>query len=263
MLIESGELLAGHNAVVFDCRFSLTDPLEGRTLYQQGHVPGAHYLNLNDDLAGLQAGHGGRHPLPDPATFAATLSRFGVGADTAVVAYDDSRLAFAARLWWLMRALGYRPPRILNAGYGGFLEAGGLPETQLSEPQSCASPAVVNFSGYCDIESLREAQSRTALLVDSRESRRYEGWEEPIDPVAGHIPGAINRPWQSVTDSKGIVLDEARLKAHWGDALNAEELVVYCGSGVTACVNLFSLALVGRNNVTLYPGGWSDWCTYL
>ena len=125
------------------------------------------------------------------------------------------------------------------------------------------SPAGANFGGYCDIDGLREAQGRGALLVDSRESRRYEGWEEPIDPAAGHIPGAINCPWQCVTDSRGIVLDDARLKAHWGEALDAEELVVYCGSGVTACVNLFSLALMERNNVTLYPGGWSDWCTYL
>jgi thiosulfate/3-mercaptopyruvate sulfurtransferase len=222
-----------------------------------------YYLDLNDDLTGPLASHGGRHPLPDPTIFAATLSRFGVGADTAVVAYDDSRLAFAARLWWLMRALGYRPPRILNGGYCGFLETGGLPEAQVCESQSYVSPAVADFSGYGDIEGLREAQRRGALLVDSRESRRYEGLKEPIDPVAGHIPGVINRPWQSVTDSKGFVLDEARLKAHWGEALDAEELVMYCGSGVTACVNLFSLALLGKNNVTLYPGGWGDWCAYL
>ena len=140
---------------------------------------------------------------------------------------------------------------------------GGLPDTQLSVSQAGVAHAVANFSGYCDIEGLRAAQSRGALLVDSRESRRYEGWEEPIDPAAGHIPGAINRPRQSVTDSQGMVLDEARLKAHWVQALDAEELVVYCGSGVTACVNLFSLALIGKNNVTLYRGSWSDWCTYL
>lgn len=262
MLIESRELLAGYKAVVFDCRFSLADPLEGRSLYQQGHIAGAHYLDLNEDLAGPQAKHGGRHPLPDPIIFAATLARFGVGPNTSVVVYDDSRFAFAARLWWMMRALGYQPPRLLNGGYCGFLQAGGLPAAQLSESPSCESPAGANFSGYCDIEGLREAQSRGALLVDSRESRRYEGWEEPIDPVAGHIPGAINRPWQSVTDSRGFVWDEARLKAHWVQALDAEELVVYCGSGVTACVNLFSLALIGKHNVTLYPGSWSDWCTY-
>jgi thiosulfate/3-mercaptopyruvate sulfurtransferase len=130
-------------------------------------------------------------------------------------------------------------------------------------PQPWPIHPVTGFSGYCDIESLRAAQARGALLIDSREPRRYAGLEEPIDPVAGHIPGAINRPWQGVTDAQGIVLDTAALQAHWGEALVAEELVVYCGSGVTACVNLFSLALLGREDAMLYAGSWSDWCTYL
>jgi len=263
MLIELAQLLASHDAVVFDCRFSLADPLEGRTLYEQGHIPGAHYLDLNRDLAGPVEKHGGRHPLPDPVVFAATLARFGVGPETAVVAYDDSRLAFAARLWWLLRALGYQPPRLLNGGYRAFLKAGGKPEIEQPECLSHAPHPVRDFSGHCDIDGLRAAQARGALLVDAREPLRYAGLEEPIDPVAGHIPGAINRPWQGVTDADGRVLDTAGLRAHWGAALDAEQLVVYCGSGVTACVNLFSLALLGRPDATLYSGSWSDWCTYL
>ena len=263
MLIEPAQLLAGHPAVVFDCRFALADPLEGRTRYEQGHIPGAHYLDLNRDLAGPVGKHGGRHPLPDPRIFAATLGRFGVGPQTEVVAYDDSRLAFAARLWWLLRALGYRPPLLLNGGYRAYLDAGGLPEIDIPVPQSCAARAVTGFSGHCDIERLRHIQAGGALLVDSREPRRYAGLEEPIDPVAGHIPGAVNRPWQGVTDTDGRVLDAAGLQAHWGEALDAEQLVVYCGSGVTACANLFSLALLGREDASLYAGSWSDWCSYL
>ena len=263
MLIEPSALLAEHGAVIFDCRFSLADPHEGRALYQQGHIPGAYYLDLNEDLSGQQGQHGGRHPLPEPAVFAATLARFGVGPDTAVVVYDDSRMAFAARLWWLMRALGYRPPRLVNGGYTGYLHAGGHPETELPTPLSCPLNPVANFSGYCEIDGLRDAQARGAVLVDSRESRRYEGLEEPIDPVAGHIPGAVNKPWQGVTDSNGVVLNPDALKAHWGDALESGELVVYCGSGVTACVNLFSLALLGKEDATLYAGSWSDWCSYM
>ncbi|HEY6130539.1 MAG TPA: sulfurtransferase [Halioglobus sp.] len=262
MLIEPAQMLAGHNAVVFDCRFSLADPLEGRRLYEQGHIPGAYYLDLNRDLASPVKKHGGRHPLPDPATFAATLAEYGVGKDTHVVAYDDSRLAFAARLWWLMRALGYRSPHLLNGGYHGFLRAGGKPSTELPERKPRTPALVTDFSGYCDIEGVRAAQARGVLLVDSREPRRYAGLEEPIDPVAGHIPGAVNRPWQGVTDSDGVVLDEASLQAHWGDAMDASQLVVYCGSGVTACVNLFSLAVLGREDATLYAGSWSDWCSY-
>ncbi|MBK6737017.1 MAG: sulfurtransferase [Haliea sp.] len=278
MLIEPEELLAGFDAIVFDCRFSLADPQEGRRLYTQGHIPGAHYLDLNRDLAGPVGRHGGRHPLPDAPTFAALLGQYGVGPATDVVAYDDSRLAFAARLWWLMRALGYRPPRLLNGGYAGYLQAGGRPETHDPEtrtrearsPETSAPPrlaaavdAARKFRGYCDIDTVRAAQLDGTLLVDSREPRRYAGLEEPIDPVAGHIPGAVNRPWQGVTGADGRVLDIAGLQAHWGDALEAERLVVYCGSGVTACVNLFSLALLGREDATLYAGSWSDWCSYL
>ncbi len=263
MVIEPAELLAGVDAVLFDCRFSLADPQEGRRLYKSGHIPGAHYLDLNLDLAGPVGQHGGRHPLPDPARFAATLARYGVGRDTPVVAYDDSRFAFAARLWWLMRALGYRAPRLLNGGYRAFVAAGGEPESAVRVPEAITPPAVGQFRGYCDIEGVRTAQTRGAVLIDSREPRRFAGLEETIDPVAGHIPGAINRPWQNVTAAGGTALDAGELRANWGDALSADELVVYCGSGVTACVNLFSLALLGREDATLYAGSWSDWCSYL
>jgi thiosulfate/3-mercaptopyruvate sulfurtransferase len=186
-----------------------------------------------------------------------------VGPDTEVLVYDDSRLAFAARLWWLMRSLGYKPPRLLNGGYQAFLDAGGRPDAVVPQAQPCAAITATGFSGYCDIDGLRTIQGEGALLVDSREERRYQGLEEPIDPVAGHIPGAINRPWQGVTSTEGIVCDLSGQQAHWGDALEAEHLVVYCGSGVTACVNLFSLALLGRDDATLYAGSWSDWCAYL
>ena len=187
----------------------------------------------------------------------------GIGPDTAVVAYDDSRFAFASRLWWLMRSLGYRPPRLLNGGFQAWLAAGGNPEPGEVETLAGVAGSDAQFTGYCDIEGLREAQQSGATLVDSREERRYQGLEEPIDPVAGHIPGAINRPWQGVTGPAGCALDAARLREYWGDALEADTLVVYCGSGVTACVNLFSLALLGRDDATLYAGSWSDWCSYL
>lgn len=261
--IEPAALSSTRVTVVFDCRFSLADPREGRRLYEQGHVPGAHYLDLNSDLAGPVRAHGGRHPLPDAARFAGTLAAFGVGPETDVVAYDDSRMAYAARLWWLMHALGYRPPALLNGGYQGFLAAGGRPQTAAPPCQPRPAPAIGAYRGVCDIDGVRRAQARGAVLIDSREARRYAGLEEPIDPVAGHIPGALNRPWQGVTDAAGRVLDDAGLRAHWGDAIGGAPLIVYCGSGVTACVNLFSLALLGREDATLYAGSWSDWCSYL
>jgi len=165
-------------------------------------------------------------------------------------------------LWGLMRALGYRPPRLVNGGYAGFLEAGGRADTDVPSCRPVAAGAARNFKGYCDIDGVRAAQRDGTLLVDSREPRRYEGLEEPIDPIAGHIPGAVNHPWLGVTRADGRVLDAAGQQAHWGDALDAERLVVYCGSGVTACANLFSLALLGREDATLYAGSWSDWCSY-
>jgi thiosulfate/3-mercaptopyruvate sulfurtransferase len=262
-LINPAALAAQRDAVILDCRFSLADPRAGRDLYTQGHIPGAHYLDLNGDLAAAPAKHGGRHPLPDPGVFAATLAACGVGPDTEVIAYDDSRMAFAARLWWLMRALGYRLPRLLNGGYRGYLQAGGEVDAAIPRREAGNVVSGRRFSGYCDIAGVREAQLQGALLIDSREPRRYAGLEEPIDPIAGHIPGAVNRPWQGVTSDAGLVLDTASQRAHWGEALAAEHLVVYCGSGVTACVNLFSLALLGRENATLYAGSWSDWCSYL
>ena len=263
MLIEAQELLHSPPPVVFDCRFSLSDPAAGRALYREGHVPGAHYLDLNRDLAGPAADRGGRHPLPEADSFVALLTSCGVGADTEVVAYDDSRCAFAARLWWMMRSLGYRPPRLLNGGYQAFLAAGGVPDTAVPRPGRGEQVTGFSFSGACDIAGLRELQGAAALLIDSREERRYLGLEEPIDPVAGHIPGALNRPWQGVTSPDGRLRDIAEQRAHWGDALDSDQLVVYCGSGVTACVNLFSLALLGRDDATLYAGSWSDWCSYL
>jgi len=263
MLMEAQELLAAPSCVVFDCRFSLADPDHGHAQYLEGHIPGAYFLDLNRDLSGARSEHGGRHPLPDPVAFAALLARYGVKSDTEVIAYDDSRLAGAARLWWLMRSMGYRPPRLLNGGYQAFLAVGGTAQSVPPAAVACEAPTASVFAGYCDIEGLRALQGQGAVLVDSREERRYQGLEEPIDPVAGHIPGAINRPWQAVTSSDGRMRDAAALREHWGDALDAEQLVVYCGSGVTACVNLFALASLGRDDAILYAGSWSDWCSYL
>jgi thiosulfate/3-mercaptopyruvate sulfurtransferase len=260
---EPEELLAGVDAVIVDCRFSLAGTEEGCRDYQHGHIPGAWYLDLNLDMSAPVVAHGGRHPLPAAQDFAETLARCGIGPNTAVVAYDDSRFAFASRLWWMMRSLGYQPPRLLNGGYAAWLAAGGEPDTVVPSAQSLVPGAGVKWRGLCDIEGLKELQAAGATLVDSREQRRYEGLEEPIDSVAGHIPGAVNHPWQRVTNDASRAQVLAEQGKHWGDTAKAEQIVVYCGSGVTACVNLFSLALLGRDDAVLYGGSWSDWCSYL
>lgn len=266
-IIEPGEIPARDNAVIIDCRFSLADSGEGAALYRAGHIPGAHYLDLQQDMSSPVSQHGGRHPLPDAKEFVAVLAALGVGPVTPVIAYDDSRMAYAARLWWMMKSLGFKAPKLLNGGYQSWMQAGGIPETDI--PMAVGCPAgernelAVQFSGVCDIQGLREAQGAGCTVVDSREEKRYLGLEEPIDPVAGHIPGAINRPWQGVSDSSGRFLAQEVQRQHWGDALEAGQLAVYCGSGVTACVNLFSLASLGRDDAILYSGSWSDWCSHL
>ena len=248
---------------IVDCRYALTDPGSGRAAYEAGHIPGAAYLDLGVDLAGPVGIHGGRHPLPAPADFAATLARAGVDRATPVLLYDDSKGLFAARAWWMLEALGYGPVQLLRGGFAAWLALGYEAETSLPTFQACPVPTVAErWPASCPREELADRQARGAVLVDAREGPRYRGEVEPLDPVAGHIPGARNLPWSDLAGEAGLVDADAQ-RSRWGDLLEADELVVYCGSGVSACVNLLSLKELGYEAATLYPGSWSDWCSYL
>jgi thiosulfate/3-mercaptopyruvate sulfurtransferase len=250
---------------IVDCRFSLSDPALGRQQYQTSHIPGADYLDLNLDLSSPVERHGGRHPLPDLQVFADKLAAIGVNSsETLVVAYDDSRFAFAARLWWLLRYLGHDRVAVLDGGWSAW-QAGGYSVTD--EPPT---PKVGKFipqvraDWVVDIDTVKTRKDLPDVaLVDSRERDRYSGKTEPIDPIAGHIPGAINYPWQEVSDSQGLLLSPELQRQRWSDIETAKEIIVYCGSGVTACVNLLSLAAAGIDSGKLYAGSWSDWCSYL
>ncbi|OUC14611.1 MAG: sulfurtransferase [Alkalinema sp. CACIAM 70d] len=264
--------------VIVDCRFSLMQPHLGRQQYETSHLPGAYYLDLNQDLSSPVATHGGRHPLPNPDVLAVQLTAMGITPETLVVAYDDSRLAFAARLWWLLRYLGHDRVAVLNGGWSAW-QAAGLPTTtEIPPPRPgafvpCPNPQeIVDIqdirAGLQPIESRHQSQpdpGAPIVLIDSRESVRYRGESEPIDPIAGHIPGAVNYPWQEVTDENGFVQSLETQRDRW-KSLSANqpspEIIAYCGSGVTACVNLLSLYQVGIP-AKLYPGSWSDWCSYL
>ena len=210
-LIISPEWLVANTAnpqvVIIDCRFSLADPELGEKQYQESHIPGALYLDLNQDLASAVGTHGGRHPLPNIAELAETLSAIGINSsETLVVAYDDSRLAFASRLWWLLRYMGHSKVALLDGGFSGWKAAGYPVTNTLTAPREGKFVVQLQPDMAVDIEAVKEWQELPdRVLVDSRESDRYEGLREPIDPIAGHIPGAVNYPWQGVTDETGKV----------------------------------------------------------
>ncbi|BAY43713.1 rhodanese domain-containing protein [Scytonema sp. HK-05] len=251
--------------VIVDCRFSLAEPQLGRQQYQESHIKGAYYLDLNQDLSSPVGEHGGRHPLPNPIELADKLSAIGVNSQkTLVVAYDDSRLAFASRLWWLLRYLGHEQVAVLDGGFSAWKKAeypvtNVIPETQQATFTPNLQPQMV-----VDISVVKNRKdSQEVALVDSRERERYLGITEPIDKIAGHIPGAINYPWQQVTDSSGYILAQQQQQERWLELENPKEIFVYCGSGVTACVNLLSLEMAGIHTGKLYAGSWSDWISYL
>ena len=267
--IVSAEYLSEHlndpQVAIVDCRFSLAEPELGYQQYQISHIQGAYYLDLNKDLSSPVKRHGGRHPLPDSNELAKKLAAIGVNfQETLVVAYDDSRFAFASRLWWLLRYMGHDKVALLDGGWAAWQSAGYPTEDALPTSQPGNFVPQLQSDWVVNIEEMKSRKDLPGVvLVDSRESDRYAGKREPIDPIAGHIPGAVNYPWQDVTDSQGYLRSPAEQEKRWGDVEPTTEVVVYCGSGVTACVNLLSLELAGIHNGKLYAGGWSDWCSYL
>ncbi len=254
---------------IVDCRFALADVNLGRQQYQTDHIPGSHYLDLNGDLSSPVGKHGGRHPLPDPTVLGDKLGAIGIDSDTLVIAYDDSRFAFAARLWWLLRYYGHDRVAVLDGGYSNWVKAGYPTTSELPQPAAQGNfKPQPQADWIVDIETVRKIQHSPAhLLIDSREPDRYLGKTEPIDPLAGHIPSAVNYPWQDVSTPDGFVLPIESQQARWSAISPEVEPIVYCGSGVTACVNLLSLNIASidlpaNQRAKLYAGSWSDWCSY-
>ncbi|MCA9617563.1 MAG: sulfurtransferase [Myxococcales bacterium] len=253
---------ADPDVIVVDCRWYLDGP-EGRHVYEAGHIPDALFVDVDHELSGpVQEGRrGGRHPLPDMAAFAATLARLGVRPQSVVVAYDDRSGAIAARLWWLLRYVGHPGGRILDGGIDAWIAEGHplgtKPHIPDSAPLLTLSPRadmIVDAAGVA-------ARGPATCLIDARTPDRYRGDDEPIDPRAGHIPGAINLPWTDNLGDNSHFAEEAVLEAHYQRAMSCGEVIAYCGSGVTACHDLLALALLGRDDARLYVGSWSDWCS--
>ncbi|MFQ5426197.1 MAG: sulfurtransferase [Gaiellales bacterium] len=230
-----------------DCRFDLLEPANAEADYRGGHIPGARFLDLERDLSDLaRAPEAGRHPLPSAERFAASASRAGIEDGIHVVAYDDGSLAGAARLWWLLRFFGHAQVSVLAGGVGswlGELERGASPDDGATFVPRAGRGGTVTASDVGE-----RSRAPGVVVLDARAPERYRGEHEPLDPVAGHVPGAINLP-STAAFTPGLP----------DDALAADELIVYCGSGVTACVVLLALALAGRPDALLYPGSWSEW----
>ncbi len=255
----------GH-LVLLDCRFSLADPRQGRQAYQQGHLPGALYCDLNADLSSPVERHGGRHPLPDMTQFIARLEAWGINSHppTPVIAYDATQGAFAARLWWLLRYVGHEAVAVLDGGISAWQRLGyPLEKTLPAVPQRGQFQPQLRQDWVVDRAQVIQAQAQGTRLVDARSPERYRGEVEPIDPIAGAIPGAVNFFWQHNLDDQGQFRSPDALADLWNPLSADANAIFYCGSGVTACVNILAQAVMQRPLPKLYVGGWSDWCTYL
>jgi thiosulfate/3-mercaptopyruvate sulfurtransferase len=262
---ELADCYKNSDVIIVDCRFSLADIALGERQFYEGHIVGAQYLHLERDLSAQKSQHGGRHPLPDPELLVQRFRAIGINKNSLVVCYDDQRFAFASRLWWLLRWLGHSNVVVLNGGFKAWQAAGFPVENTLNSAYKIGDfDAKINTSAIVDRHVAATTSSAiNSVLIDSREAPRYRGEQEPIDPIAGHIPGAINKPWADVTDANGFALDLAAQQQRWGDVAEVKNKVVYCGSGVTACVNILSLAMIGCDDAKLYSGSWSDWCSYI
>jgi thiosulfate/3-mercaptopyruvate sulfurtransferase len=272
LLDASGDPAAVSRVVVLDCRFDLAAPDAGRQAYVRAHIPGAHYTDLNQDLAGPIAADSGRHPLPAADALAKRFRAFGIGAHTQVVVYDAANGSFAARAWWLLRWLGHTQVAVLDGGFQAWLASGGATEAGAERaPPVTASPVTAppvsatafNAAAVATTAEVLDGSGDPArLLVDARAAERFAGVVEPIDAVAGHVPGAVNHPFGLNLDASGRFLPPAELRRRWQERLGAtapQNVIVMCGSGVTACHNLLALEVAGLAGAKLYAGSWSEW----
>jgi len=267
MLLVTTEELARHLGdprwIVIDTRHELTDPTKGPKAYAAGHIPGAFFMHTDDDLSGKKTGKNGRHPLPPLDRFAAKVNECGIGGDTQVVVYDDIAGNYALRLWWMLRWLGHERVALLDGGFPKWAKEGKPVATDvpaLREGNFVPRPHLGETVDAHFVDRFKESGEIT--LLDGRSANRFQGLEEPIDPVAGHIPGAVNRFWQKNLNPDGTFKSPQQLRAEFDELLGSADpahVVHMCGSGGTACHNLFAMALAGLPQGRLYPGSWSEW----
>jgi thiosulfate/3-mercaptopyruvate sulfurtransferase len=266
MLVTPSDLSAhlGDDAwVIIDCRHDLADHSRGFQAYAQGHVPGAYFARVEDDLSGPKTGANGRHPLPDPAAFAGFLGRCGVGPGSTVVAYDDVGGQYAARLWWLAGWIGFDGVRLLDGGWPRWQAEGRAASKETPVPGAGQLEARPRPGRIADVDEVRRVAGGPEFVVlDARSAERYRGEVEPIDRIAGRIPGARNRFFKENLRTDLTFRPPEELRAGFVPLLppsGPRGVIHQCGSGVTACVNLFAMEYAGLEGSRLYPGSWSEW----
>ncbi|HEY0946311.1 MAG TPA: sulfurtransferase [Opitutaceae bacterium] len=266
MLVHT-EHLAQHlndpDWVIFDCRHDLVDLDQGGRLYREGHIPGAHFASVETALSGAKSGRNGRHPLPAPEAFARFLARHGVSTTTTVVAYDDNGGLYAARLWWMARWIGLRNAALLDGGISKWSAEGRPLSREVPAPVPASLSAAPDPSMFWTVDDVQARLNDPAsALVDARAAERYRGEVEPIDPVAGHIPGALNRFYKANLNADLTFRPAGELRGEFQALLSErkpENVGHQCGSGITACANLFAMEYAGLAGSKLYAGSWSEW----
>lgn len=249
--------------VLLDCRFDLTNPAAGEQAYAAAHIEGARYAHLDRDLAAPQTSTSGRHPLPDPADFAQRAGAWGIDAATQVVAYDQGNSFYAARAWWLFRWLGHERVAVLDGGLAAWSQSGRSLSNATPRIEPRGFIARPDSRRLADVnEVLSHLGNPAVRLVDARSAERYAGGSESLDPVSGHVPGAVNHYYGRNLDAAGLMRPSDALRDDWTATLGgvpAEQMIAMCGSGVSACVNLLAMEHAGIRGARLYPGSWSEW----
>lgn len=251
------------NTVLVDVRFQLGDPQAGRKAYLEEHIPGAVYMDLEKDLSGKKEKHGGSHPLPDIDMLAAKISNIGIDHDTTVVVYDKENDMFAARFWWLLHYMGHKKVYVLEGGYDCWKSEGNETTSEIPQLQKKHFSPSVREDEKVNIETVKQKlTNENTIVIDSRAKERYLGKTEPMYAKAGHIPGAKNFFWKELIKDNQTWKKGEELAEHFKSLPKNKEIIVSCGSGVSACPNILALKSAGYSNVKLYPGSFSDWISY-
>ena len=259
---ELNENLNQEDWYIFDCRFLLKDPKGGLTKYNQGHIPGAQFADMDKDLSSVMTEHSGRHPLPNPNEFMEKLQHWGVSNSSQIICYDDMSGAFAARMWWLMKWLGHTNVAVLDGGIDKWIENNLPIETKVQNHSAGSFSGQPNNDMWVDINFIQEKLTQNKInLLDARSADRFTAKDTKTDPVAGHIPGAISFPFAENLSNKGVFQSPEKLQNRFAELFSDDqaEVINMCGSGVTACHNLLAMSIAGLPMTRLFVGSWSEW----